>query len=99
MTAFPTDRLAELARKKLECLLELHKMGEKQLELVREDRITDLLDLLSAKQRLLLALAARPPSSAVGERARRGALAPKTWSSARSCSSRSSPERSKAKRN
>jgi flagellar biosynthesis/type III secretory pathway chaperone len=56
MTALETDLLAELIRRKLDCLVELREMGEKQLELVAEDRITDLLDVLSAKQRFLMEL-------------------------------------------
>jgi hypothetical protein len=53
MTAPATDLLAQLIERKLDCLSQLRRMGEKQLDLVRDDRITELLDLLAAKQRLL----------------------------------------------
>ena len=56
MTALETDLLAELIRRKLDCLVELRDMGAKQLEFVRAGRITELLDLLSAKHRLLIRL-------------------------------------------
>lgn len=56
MTAFETDALAQLICRKLDCLLRLREMGDKQLELVRDDRMADLLDVLSAKQRLLIEL-------------------------------------------
>ena len=56
MTALETDLLADLIRRKLDCLVQLRDMGEKQFELVRADRITELLDVLSAKQRVLMEL-------------------------------------------
>ena len=56
MTASETDLLARLIRRKLDCLMQLRDLSEKQLELVQSDRITDLLDLLSAKQRHLFEL-------------------------------------------
>jgi flagellar biosynthesis/type III secretory pathway chaperone len=56
MTAPETDLLAQLIQSKLDCLSQLRRMGDKQLELVKADRITELLDLLAAKQRLLAEL-------------------------------------------
>jgi flagellar biosynthesis/type III secretory pathway chaperone len=56
MTALETDLLAELIGQKLDCLVQLRDMGEKQLGFVRADRITELLDVLSAKQRVLARL-------------------------------------------
>lgn len=54
MTGFETDLLSGLIHQKHDCLTQLRDMGRKQLELVREGSMTDLLDLLSAKQRVLL---------------------------------------------
>lgn len=56
MTAHETDLLAELIRRKVDCLARLHDMGEKQIEFVRADRITELLHVLAAKQRVLIEL-------------------------------------------
>ncbi|MFH1921457.1 MAG: hypothetical protein ABIP48_16450 [Planctomycetota bacterium] len=56
MMALETDLLAELVRGKLDCLGRLRDMGTKQLELVRADRIAELLDLLAAKHRVLVEL-------------------------------------------
>jgi len=56
MTAHETDLLAELIGRKVDCLARLRDMGEKQLELVRADRITELLQVLGAKQRVLIEL-------------------------------------------
>ena len=56
MTALETDLLAELIAGKLGCLVKLREIGKRQLDLVRADRITELLDVLSAKQRGLIEL-------------------------------------------
>lgn len=56
MTGFETDLLSELIHEKHDCLTQLRDMGRKQLELVRDGSMTDLLDVLSAKQRVLLEL-------------------------------------------
>jgi hypothetical protein len=56
MTARTTDLLVELIRRKRDCLMTLRDMGKKQFELVTTDRITQLLDVLAARQRALLQL-------------------------------------------
>jgi hypothetical protein len=53
MTALQTDLLAELIQRKHACLTQLRAMGRKQLSIVLEGSMTDLLDVLSAKQRVL----------------------------------------------
>jgi hypothetical protein len=53
MPAFETDLLAELIRHKREHLLQLREMGQRQLELIDEGEMTALLEVLTAKQRLL----------------------------------------------
>lgn len=53
MTQYETDVLAELIGRKEDCLLQLWEMGKKQLEFVREGRMTALLDVLSRKQRTI----------------------------------------------
>jgi hypothetical protein len=53
MPSYETDDLAELARKKLDCLTRLRDMGRKQFELVRSGDMGELLDVLAAKQRVL----------------------------------------------
>lgn len=53
MTALETDRLAELIQRKHACLVELHEMGRKQLDLIRGGEMTELLDVLVCKQRRL----------------------------------------------
>lgn len=53
MTAFETDLLSELIRRKQECLSQLKVMGRRQVELVESGSMTELLDVLAAKQRLL----------------------------------------------
>ncbi len=53
MTALQTDLLAELIQRKHACLTQLHAMGRKQLSTVMDGCMTDLLDLLAAKQRVL----------------------------------------------
>jgi hypothetical protein len=52
-TALETSLLAELIRRKRDCLVELRDLGPRQLALVREVNMTTLLDVLSVKQRLL----------------------------------------------
>jgi hypothetical protein len=52
-TASEADLLAQLIGRKRECLVQLRDLGPRQLALVREGSMTTLLDLLSAKQRLL----------------------------------------------
>ena len=56
MTTLETDKLAELVRRKYDCLVQLRAMGARQLELIRGGSITELLDVLSAKQRLIVEL-------------------------------------------
>ncbi len=56
MPAFETDLLSDLIRRKRSCLVQLRDMGAKQLELVRAGNITDLLELLAAKQHVLIQL-------------------------------------------
>ncbi len=53
MSAFETDVLAELIHGKRECLDKLREMGRRQAEFIDEGNITALLDVLTAKQRLL----------------------------------------------
>jgi hypothetical protein len=54
MTFLQTDLLSDLVQQKHRCLEHLCAMGHKQLELVRRGSMTELLDLLAAKQQLLL---------------------------------------------
>jgi hypothetical protein len=56
MTMFETDLLSDLIDRKRSCLAQLRGMGEKQLELVRGGSMTELLELLAAKQRVLAQL-------------------------------------------
>ncbi len=56
MAAMDTDLLAELIEQKLECLVKLHEMGKRQFDFAKADRITELLDVLAAKQRVLTRL-------------------------------------------
>ena len=56
MAATETDLLAELIERKLECLVKLQEMGKRQYDFAKADRITELLDVLAAKQRLLIQL-------------------------------------------
>ena len=56
MTTLKTDLLAKLIRGRLDCLTTLRDMGRKQLEFVKADQTTELLDLLAAKQRVLVEL-------------------------------------------
>ena len=55
-TALETELLTELMGRKRDCLVQLRDLGPRQLAMVREGSMTALLDLLSAKQRLLLEL-------------------------------------------
>jgi hypothetical protein len=48
-----TDELAALVERKHGCLCRLRELGARQLELVRRDEMTALLDVLAAKQRLI----------------------------------------------
>lgn len=48
-----TELLTDLVARKVGCLTELRDMGAKQLALVRGGGMTELLDLLAAKQRVL----------------------------------------------
>jgi hypothetical protein len=48
-----TDLLAQLIGRKRDCLVQLRDLGPRQLALVREGNMRTLLDLLSAKQRML----------------------------------------------
>lgn len=56
MPAFDTDILSDLVRRKHNCLLHLGELGERQIELIREGRMTELLDLLAHKQQMLVEL-------------------------------------------
>jgi len=56
MTALETGQLAELIHQKRSCLAQLHEMGMKQLELVKSGAMSQLLEVLAAKQRLLVSL-------------------------------------------
>lgn len=56
MTSQDTDLLAALIQKKFEHLTHLRDMGLKQIVLIRDGSITDLLDLLAVKQREIVAL-------------------------------------------
>lgn len=51
-----TELLAELIQRKLDCLRTLLDLGRKQREAVRADRIGALLDVLAAKQPVILEL-------------------------------------------
>jgi hypothetical protein len=53
MTEYDTDVLADLIARKLDCLTRLQDMGRKQLALVRDGDMTQLLDVLGVKQRVL----------------------------------------------
>lgn len=52
----PTDLLSDLIRRKHNCLLHLRDLGQRQLDLVRQGSMDELLDLLAAKQHLLAEL-------------------------------------------
>lgn len=56
MTDFSTDKLAELVGKRHACLVQLHKLGEKQSEFIISGEISSLLRLLSVKNQLIVAL-------------------------------------------
>ncbi|HUT91792.1 MAG TPA: hypothetical protein VMY37_20020 [Thermoguttaceae bacterium] len=56
MTTLDTDLLAELIRGRRDRLTTLRDMGRKQLDFVKADQTTELLDLLAAKQRVLVEL-------------------------------------------
>jgi len=51
-----TDRLAALIDAKHACLGELHAMGRRQLELVRDGQMTTLLEVLAVKQQAIARL-------------------------------------------
>lgn len=53
MTPLETDKLAELIERKRDYLLSLREMGKRQMEFVADGEMTRLLDVLSAKQRVL----------------------------------------------
>lgn len=53
MTALETDLLAELIQRKHACLTQLRAMGRKQFDTVVDGSMTDLLEILAAKQRVL----------------------------------------------
>ncbi len=53
MTPLETDTLSELIRQKRDLLLRLRDMGKRQMEFVAEGEMTQLLDVLAAKQRVL----------------------------------------------
>ncbi len=56
MPASETDMLAELIGNKHTCLVQLRDMGQRQIELIESGDMTALLDLLAAKQRVLIRL-------------------------------------------
>jgi hypothetical protein len=56
MSVLDTDLLSDLIQRKRSCLVQLCSMGEKQLELVQEGNITQLLELLAVKQHVLVQL-------------------------------------------
>ncbi len=56
MSAFDTDLLSDWIRRKHNCLLHLRDLGRRQLELVRDGGMSELLDVLAAKQQLLVEL-------------------------------------------
>jgi hypothetical protein len=56
MNAFETDQLAQWIRQKHRCLVQLHELGGRQLRLIDEGNMTDLLMVLSAKQQLITEL-------------------------------------------
>lgn len=51
-----TDLLGDLIRRKHNCLLHLRDLGQRQLGLVRQGSMDELLDVLAAKQHLLVEL-------------------------------------------
>ncbi len=51
-----TDLLGDLIRRKHNCLLHLRDLGARQLGLVRQGSMDELLDVLAAKQQLLVEL-------------------------------------------
>ena len=53
MTNFATDLLADLIRRKHECLIELRDLARQQDSLIHGDNMNQLLQLLGVKQRLL----------------------------------------------
>ena len=53
MPALETDSLAELIERKYACLVQLRAVGRRQLDSVLEGGMTELLDVLAAKQRVL----------------------------------------------
>lgn len=58
MTNLTTDKLAELIAQRHTCLVQMHKLGVKQAELVNSGEIGALLRLLSVKNQLIVALQA-----------------------------------------
>lgn len=48
-----TDLLADLIRRKRECLVQLALLGRKQWDFINQDQMTGLLEVLAAKQRAL----------------------------------------------
>ena len=56
MSVLETELLSDLIDRKRSCLVQLHEIGRKQLELVRRGTMTDLLELLATKQHVLMQL-------------------------------------------
>ncbi len=56
MSAFETDILSDLIGRKRSCLAQLRAIGERQLGLVRQGGMSDLLELLAVKQHVLVQL-------------------------------------------
>ena len=53
MPTFDTDNMADLLGRKHDCLSQLHGLAQRQLALIEGEHMTDLLNLLAHKQRLL----------------------------------------------
>jgi hypothetical protein len=56
MSVFETDVLSDLIGRKRSCLGQLRAIGERQLDLVRQGSVSDLLELLAVKQHVLVQL-------------------------------------------
>ena len=56
MPTSETEQLAALIDRRHACLSRLREMGRRQLELIEQDRIAELLDVLGAKQSFLAEL-------------------------------------------
>ncbi|MGD9126228.1 MAG: hypothetical protein PVH19_02515 [Planctomycetia bacterium] len=52
-TTYETDQLAELVTTKLKCLIELREMGVRQQKCIEDEKMSDLIKVLGAKQTLI----------------------------------------------